>query len=109
MSKKALTQEEREKISEIIRDDLVSRFGGEFVFDPIVSEMDVNYDGEDYIQIWIVFDGDQARLDPQWTYGLITRIRPKLIDCGLPYFPSPGFVEKSEWLDFRKRYRSALK
>ena len=49
-------------------------------------------------RILIIFDGDQKQLDPGWTSGLIGRIEPKLIDAGIEEFPSPSFIEKSEWL-----------
>ena len=44
-------------------------------------------DGEPYLRIMIVFDGDQKALDPRWKSGLIRRIRPKLIEAGVEEFP----------------------
>ena len=108
MLKKTLTQEDRDKVAEIVREDLTRRFEGEFSFDPIVVKLDIDYYGDDYLRIWIAFDGPQDQLDSKWTSGLISRIYPKLIDSGLPYFPNPGFVEKSEWEEFRRRYGSEL-
>ena len=57
------------------------------------------------IRITIVFGGDQKKLDPGWTSGLIRRIKPKLIAAGIEQFPSPSFVEKSEWLSLYRRWR----
>ena len=36
-------------------------------------------------------------LDPDWTAGLIPRIRPKLQEESIDEFPSPSFIEESEW------------
>lgn len=96
-----LNQELRDKVAEIVRETLAERFAGEFKFDPIrvIPAVDEHGDGdgEPYLRIMIVFDGDQEALDPRWTSGLIRRIRPKLIEAGVEEFPSPSFVEKSEW------------
>ena len=96
-----LNQERRDEVAKIVRETLTERFADEFIFDPIsvipaVDEFG-DGDGEPYLRIMIVFDGDQEALDPHWTSGLIRRIRPKLIEAGVEEFPSPSFVKKSEW------------
>ena len=67
------------------------RFRYKFVFDPIqvIPAVDEygDGDGELYLRIMIMFDGDQEALDPHWTSGLIRRIRPKLIEAGVEEFP----------------------
>ena len=85
-------------VEEIVLEDLNQRFADEFVFSPILVEPDSYLDGEEYLKILIVFDGDQKLLDPNWTLGMIRRITPKLEAEGIEEFPSPSFVEKSEWL-----------
>ena len=96
-----ITREQRKKVADIVKATLVEHFADEFVFEPIevipaVDEFG-DGDGEAYLRIMIVFDGDQKALDPRWTSGLIRRIRPKLIEAGVEEFPSPSFVGKSEW------------
>lgn len=80
---------------------LGERFAGQLVFDPITVLPAVDEygdgDGEEYLRVMIVFDGEQDALDARWTSGLIRRIRPKLFDAGVMAFPSLSFVEKSEW------------
>ncbi len=96
-----MNQELRTKVAEIVRKTLEERFADEFVFDPIrvIPTVDEygDGDGQTYLRIMIVFDGDQEGLDPHWTSGLIRRIRPKLIEAGVGEFPSPSFITKSEW------------
>lgn len=100
-SNKGVAEERKDRIIEIIRADLDRRFKGKFVFDPIVVEHAVDEfgdgDGKPYFRIAIVFKGDQSLLDPDWTAGLITRIRPKLQEASIDEFPSPSFIEESEW------------
>ena len=100
MAKKILTAEEQETVAAIVREDLMERYAGEFVFDPILVDMAVDHCGDEYLRIRAIYSGQGGqgeRLDPGWNIGIIRRIRPKLEAAGLPYFPDPGFIEKSEW------------
>ena len=93
------------KVADIVRQDLAERFGDEFVFDPIDVIPKVDHDGDEYLHIYIVFEGDQKLLDPGWTMGLGVRIWPMLEDLGFPNPPSKSFIERSEWEEDRgKRY-----
>ena len=89
--------EAKEKVEAIVRSTLEKRFAGDFIFDPIVVIPEIDEYGDDYLDIIIVFDGDQAKLDPSWTSGLIGRIQPHLVAAGIEAFPVPSFVVKSEW------------
>lgn len=99
------------KVSSIIGETLAERFADEFVFDPIVVIPQTDYLDDDfkYLRIYIVFDGDQKRLDPRWTSGLIRRILPKLMEEGVDEFPSPSFVKKSDWPRMEKKLRKTGK
>ena len=96
-----MVQERHEKVRSIVRETLAEHFADEFVFEPILIVPTVDEfgdgDGSTYLRILIVFDGDQEKLDPGWTSGLIGRIEPKLIEAGITEFPSPSFIKKSEW------------
>ena len=106
-----IEQELREKVADIVRSTLVEHFADKFVFDPIkvIPAIDEfgDGDGEAYLRIMIVFDGDQEALDPGWTSGLIRRIRPRLIEAGVREFPSPSFVKKSEWPQLERSLKRA--
>ena len=54
-------------------------------------------DGQPYLRILIVYDGDHEQFNYPWLAGLITRFRSRLTDSGIEEFPNPSFVEKSEW------------
>ena len=102
-----ISKSDYSKVSSIVGETLAERFAGEFVFDPIVVIPETDYLDDDfkYLRIYIVFDGDQARLDPGWTAGLIRRLLPKLMAVGVDEFPSPSFVKKSDWPRVEKKLR----
>ena len=95
----------KEKVIVIVRDMLEERFAGEFIFDPIVVLPEIDEYGDDYLDIIIVFAGDQANLDPSWTMRFIRRIHLQLLDAGIDAFPVPSFVVKSEWKDMERHMK----
>ena len=97
-----ITPEREALVARIVRETVEERFADDFVFDPIIvapaiDEWGPDATGEFYLRIIIVFDGDQKKLDPAWTGSLIRRLRPKLNEVDVTEFPSPSWVEKSEW------------
>ena len=94
-----LTNEVKQKVIDLVREDLTEKFGPEdpITFDPIVIDLRYDPDDEPYLHIYVVYDGDQELLEPLWTADLIGRMWPKLIDMGIPSLPGKSFVEKSEW------------
>lgn len=104
-----MERKRREKIAEIVKETLEERFADDFVFDPVLvmPAIDGDGSGDPYLQIMIVFDGDQKLLDPGWTSGLIRRIRPKLIEAGVEEFPSPSFITKAEWPRMERKLHDA--
>lgn len=95
-----MDQELLELVRRYVREDMESHFGDTFVFDPILVERRVDHDGEEYLRIDIVFDGDQRNLDPEWTSGLVLRLHLKLREVGIASIPSPHFIKKSEWANY---------
>ena len=99
------TKTKLEQVADIVRETLAERFGDEFVFDPIDVIPRVDHDGDEYLHIYIVFDGDPELLDLDWTVRLGVRIWPQLIGLGFSNPPSKSFIERSEWEEDRgKRY-----
>ena len=82
-----------------VRNLLFERFGDTFDFDPILVERELDDDGDEYVHVYIVFDGDQDELDPSWTSGLSGQLWPLLAEMGFTGPPSKSFIEKSEWLE----------
>ena len=96
-----------ERISNIIHQHLAERFSGEISFGPVLPVIRTDYqEGLDYLQIYIVFDGDQDGLDPRWTVRLPARIRPQLAELGYASMPITSWVHSSEWEGPLQRRRS---
>ena len=94
-----LLDTDRDRVADIVKQLLVGRFGDAFAFDPILVEREFDQDGDEYVHVYIVFDGDQAELDPSWTVGLSGQLWPHLVEMGFDSPPSKSFIEKSEWLE----------
>ena len=99
MTKDKATEDMKNLLSEVLR----SRFAGELEFGPIVVIPRVDQDGDAYLHAYVVFDGDQDRLDPVWTLQLYSRLWPHSIELGYPGIPMQSFVAKSEWPALAKK------
>lgn len=92
------TAEIKARVVDILREGLLDeKYQDHFAFGPIDVEERADYEGQFYLHVYIVFDGDESQLDPDWTSTLTTRIRPELIKRGLPVVVSKSFVAKSDW------------
>ena len=98
-----------DKVAGIVKNLLTERFQDEFVFDPIIVEPEIDHDGDEYLKIYVVFDGDQKNLDPGWTLGLSGRVWQEVAEMGVPGVPGISYVEKSEWEElFAGKYRESV-
>ena len=90
------------QIAEIVRRKLDTRFGDFMTFGPIrVKEKD-DLDGELYLHIYIVCDGDYDQLDYYWTSLLDRHIEPELREVGVTQDTIHSFIDKDEWPWFGK-------
>ena len=81
-----------------------ARFKGELKFGPIVVLPGTDQDGDRYLHAYIVFDGDQKKLDPRWTMRLHQAMWPlSLGSLTILLFPLSSFVAKSEWPSQRRK------
>ena len=85
------------QISEIVKADLYERFPTGFVFDPVRVYPRTDHMGDDYLKVFVIYEGNTDDLDSAKTFGLITRIKPKLRELNINDDIWDGFVEKSEW------------
>lgn len=92
-----VSAEALEKVADIARALMEERFGDDFVFDPVFVKEKVDHYDEDYLEIYIVYDGDYKNLDPGWTVGLGLRMMPALLEIGVTEPPAHALVEKSDW------------
>ena len=86
-----------EKVADIARDLLEERFGDDFRFDPIIVNRKVDHDGDEFLEIRIIYDGDAKNLDLDWTLSMGRLMEPALLKIGVAELPSRAFIEKSDW------------
>lgn len=98
-----------EKVASITADLLEEHYGDKFVFDPIVviPEIDDHYSDDvfPYLEIYIVFEGDQSKMDRGWKGDLIGLLIDELEEVGIDDFPSPRFVPKSGWNNLERKLK----
>ena len=110
--KPKLTLEKLDEVASITAAILEERFGDDFAFGPIVviPKVDDHYpeDVFPYVHIYVVFDGDQAKLDPRWTGGMSGRLTPMLEEIGVHDWPITSYVSKSGWKRMEKKLKREL-
>ena len=76
------TEETSRKVAGIVKEYLNAWFGAEgLVFDPIVVIPRFTFDeDEEYLEIYVVYDGDGDRLDAGYTVTLPRLIRDRITD-----------------------------
>ena len=97
-----VTEEAKEKLVDAVREILYKQYdNGEFVFDPIFIKTRLDAYGDEYLHIYVIYDGDRAELNVKKRIRLSTLLNPVLDELGIPGVPSKSFLEKSEWEEFQ--------
>ena len=90
-------EETSRKVAGIVKEYLNAWFGAEgLVFDPIVV-IPRFFEDEEYLDIYVVYDGDGERLDAGCIITLPRLIRDRMTDEEVPGPLPISYVEKSEW------------
>ena len=93
------------KVADLALEYLTSSFGNKVAFGPAKVVSKIDHDWEEYLHIYIVFDGDLSLLPGGWRMGLIGWIDPQLEELGVPSIPSTTIIEKSDWEEtYKDRY-----
>ena len=93
-----ITEEAKEKLVDAVRNILYEQYrNGEFVFDPIFIKTRLDAYGDEYLHIYVIYDGDMANLDVKKRSKLAILLNPVLDELGIPGVPSKSFVLKREW------------
>ena len=96
--KTRITQEMLTKIERICQESLDDRFGDDGLeFGPIIAIPRFDQYGDDYVHVFIAFEGDQKKLDPRWTIGMTDLILGHFEDYEVPGFPHKSFIGRDEW------------
>ena len=92
-----ITEELLEKVGEAVKVRLSELYGDSLTFDPVFVERKFDFYGEDYMHIYIVFDGDEKVLESKWRVGIEWLMRSDLDALGVKKSPSHSISKKSEW------------
>ena len=98
------TQETVEKVEQLVREDLEERFKDEVVFDQIVANPELDWWGDEFVHIYIIYQGDREKLDPRWANGIERRLLAQLPEDELPNSPGHSFIPKRSWEKSFKRH-----
>ena len=98
-------QEVVEKVEELVRRDLEGRFQDGFVFDPIIVNPELDHCGDEFLHIYIIYDGDRKKLDPKWTLGMEGRLFDQLSEDECPLYAGHSFIPRFEW---KKVYKERI-
>ena len=92
-----ITEELLQNLGEIVKIRLKELYGDSLIFDPVFVERKFDFDGEDYMHIYVVFDGDEKILEAKWGLGIEWLISSDLDELGVKKTPSYSLSKKSEW------------
>ena len=92
-----ISREVADEVGRLVGKSLHERFQDDLIFGPIVVEPTIDHDGDEFLDIFIVYDGDYKKLDPGWTVGLTVRLREELLALGVNTVCGHSFVPKEEW------------
>ena len=99
-----ITADITDRVAAIIGDTLNGWFQPHLHFRPIVvrQRYDDWYD-EDYLEAWIVWEGNYGKMDHLLTTTLYQYVEPYLDEVGVDVRLNPHFIAKWEWELNKKR------
>ena len=94
----AIGKDVTEQVAGIIGDTLNGWFAGHLRFEPVVvrQRYDDWYD-EDYLEAWIVWEGNHDKMDHLLTGGLPVAVEPRIDALGVDLRLHPRYIAKWEW------------
>ena len=97
-----------EQVAAIVRRHLESKFGDQLAIDEIRIVPRVGYFGDEYLHIYVIFDGDGDLLEPKWINGLYRRMRPEFLELGIAGIPVDSYIDKAEIAEWTDEERARL-
>ncbi len=94
-----IAKTQKGEIVRVVRDMLAEGDDGAVAFDPILVATHRDQDGDECLEITIIYEGHLALSDARREVSLILRLEEELEQRGIDGFDYLGrrFVEKSEW------------
>ena len=85
------------KVKAAVSKVLAQQYGPDMVFDPIVVVPRDDGDGETYLHVYMVFDGDISRIDIRKDIQFLGLLAAELGEDSSPEVLTKGFIPRSEW------------
>ena len=92
-----ISRDVAEEFAELVRQVLEERFKDDLVFEAIVVEPFIGYYGDEYLDTFVVYQGEYKKLDPGWTVTLPRLLEPDMVRLGVSTVPMFSYVPKDEW------------
>ena len=86
-----------ETLAGLVKERLTALYDGKIKFDPVIVENKTDFYGEDYLHVYVVFDGDEKLLESKQPMPFSRIIDPELDEFGVEKTPSHSYSKKSEW------------
>ena len=87
------------QVEAITRKHLLRTFPDTVIFDPILVEPMVGWQGDDNLRITVVCDGDVDLVDGAKINAVAAAMSPDLRAIGFYKIPIDSYVDKAEWLE----------
>ena len=99
-----ITSDTTDRVAAIIGDTLNGWFQPHLNFAPIVvRQRHDDWYGEDYLEAWIVWEGDHDKMDFHLINSLHQFVYPLLDERNLDLRLSPHFMRKENWELYKER------
>ena len=95
----AATQATQDKVQGIVKRLLAENITSGMVFDPILVQPEIDHDDEEYLHIYIVYDGEWKEPERTWKVGLQHLVLQEMPIDEMPTIPNVTFCEKNEWYE----------
>lgn len=99
-----ITSDTTDRVAAIIGDTLNGWFQPHLHFDPIVvRQRHDDWYGEDYLEAWIVWEGDYDKMDHRRINSLYEFVEPFLDERNIDLRLQPMYIAKWEWEQNKER------
>ncbi len=86
-------------------DELIQTRFDEVPFVKITATPDIDEDGEEFLWVKAVYEGQPANIDTRKSVTMVRHMRPKLSDVAVDAFPVISYIAKS---DLKKQELEAI-
>lgn len=90
------------KVKAAVAKVLADQYGAEAVFDPIVVVPRDDGDGEIYLHVYMVFDENTVKTDPDRRIQFLGLLANELGEDFTPEVLTKSYIPKSEWPEFSR-------